>query len=224
MIGTVIRGQNRIRSSRRSFGSNASTMRPMCTPPYGFIMSWELIEVLPYLCVRPFGGVSLSRLFSFRRACFLAPAMASADSCPIPGMLPCRAPLPKEVPTGQVSPDKNVNCAYATAAFTTSPESRALSCCADLPGDSALYAISVSRIRSGTGLAHRFALRLPSDGPSRFRPCLRLVLVSMYLTLTGFTYRGLSPHKFMPVPGLHKRIHLSKSVHDPFGLMPKFCR
>jgi hypothetical protein len=26
----------------------------------------------------------------------------------------------------------------------------------------------------------------------------------MFLTLTGFRYRGLSPHKFTPVPGVHK--------------------
>ena len=53
---------------------------------------------------------------------------------------------------GQISPDKNVNCRYATAAFTLSPESGALSCCADLPGDWALYAVSVRRLialRSG---------------------------------------------------------------------------
>ena len=47
---------------------------------------------------------------------------------------------------GQVSPDKDVNFDDATAAFTVSPESRALSCCADLPGDSALYAVSVRRL------------------------------------------------------------------------------
>ena len=52
----------------------------------------------------------------------------------------------------QISPDKNVNFHYTTAAFTLSPESRALSCCtlkgrpADLPGDWALYAISVRRL------------------------------------------------------------------------------
>jgi hypothetical protein len=28
--------------------------------------------------------------------------------------------------------------------------------------------------------------------------------VSMYLSLTGFIYRGLSPHKFTPMPGVHK--------------------
>jgi hypothetical protein len=46
----------------------------------------------------------------------------------------------------QASPDKNVNCHYTTAAFTLSPESWASSCCADLPGDQALYAVSVRRL------------------------------------------------------------------------------
>ena len=53
---------------------------------------------------------------------------------------------------GQISPDKNVNFRNATAAFTVSPEPWALLCCANLPGDSALYAISVRRLialRSG---------------------------------------------------------------------------
>lgn len=47
---------------------------------------------------------------------------------------------------GQASPDKDVICRYATAAFTVSPKPGVLSCCADLPGDSALYAISVRRL------------------------------------------------------------------------------
>jgi hypothetical protein len=46
----------------------------------------------------------------------------------------------------QISPDKNVNFHYTTAAFTLSPESWTLSCGADLPGDWALYAISVRRL------------------------------------------------------------------------------
>jgi hypothetical protein len=29
----------------------------------------------------------------------------------------------------------------------------------------------------------------------------------MFLTLTGFRYRGLAPHKFTPMPGVHKPIH-----------------
>ena len=46
----------------------------------------------------------------------------------------------------QISPDKEVNFRYTTAAFTLSPESRASLCCANLPGDWALYAISVRRL------------------------------------------------------------------------------
>ena len=46
----------------------------------------------------------------------------------------------------QISPDKNVNFRYTTAAFTLSPESGALLCCANLPGDWALYAVSVRRL------------------------------------------------------------------------------
>ena len=47
---------------------------------------------------------------------------------------------------GQISPDKNVNFRYTTAAFTLSPESGVSSCGADLPGDWALYAVSVRRL------------------------------------------------------------------------------
>ena len=54
---------------------------------------------------------------------------------------------------GQASPDNDVICCYATAPFTVSPKPGALSCCtpkalginADLPGDSALYGVSVRR-------------------------------------------------------------------------------
>ena len=52
----------------------------------------------------------------------------------------------KHRPVGQISPDKNVNFHYATAVFTLSPESRALLCGANLPGDWALYAVSVRRL------------------------------------------------------------------------------
>jgi len=67
----------------------------------------------------------------------------------------------------QVSPDKNVNFLCATAPFTVSPVPRALTCCAALPRDSALYDVSVPRIKSGAGLARKFALRLPLDPTSR---------------------------------------------------------
>ena len=51
-----------------------------------------------------------------------------------------------ELPTGQGSPDKNVNCDYATEAFTVSPESGASSYSADLPGDWTLYDISACQL------------------------------------------------------------------------------
>jgi len=56
------------------------------------------------------------------------------------------------MPVEQISPDKDVNFRYTTAAFTLSPESGASLCCANLPGDWALYAVSVRRLialRSG---------------------------------------------------------------------------
>ena len=48
----------------------------------------------------------------------------------------------------QVSPDKNVNFPCAAAPFTVSPVPLALTCCAALPGDSALYDVSVRQLAS----------------------------------------------------------------------------
>ena len=46
----------------------------------------------------------------------------------------------------QISPNKNVNFRYTTAAFTLAPESGALPCGAGSPEDWALYAVSVRRL------------------------------------------------------------------------------
>ena len=48
----------------------------------------------------------------------------------------------------------------------------------------------------------------PSDPSSRRRPCLRLVLLLVSITMNTFrfSYRGLSPHKFTPMPGVHKSL------------------
>ncbi len=74
-----------------------------------------------------------------------------------------------------------------TAALTLSHEPWASSCCADLPGDWALYAVSVRRLINlhsrlpllSVALAFaRLPLRSsPSDPSSRKRPCLRLVFM-----------------------------------------------
>jgi len=91
---------------------------------------------------------------------------------------------------GQISPDKNVNCCYTSAAFTLSPEPGASLSCANLPGDWALYAVSVPRIRSGAGLFRSVALRLPSDTASRRRPCLQLVLMLTVSTINRIHVQG----------------------------------
>jgi hypothetical protein len=44
------------------------------------------------------------------------------------------------------------------------------------------------------------------------------ILINMFSILTGFTYRGLAPHKFTPMPGVHQRIQrIAKSV-VPFAI------
>ena len=103
----------------------------------------------------------------------------------------------------QISPDKNVNCGYTTAAFTTSPESAGLCHVVLTCPDNGLVCCFCPS-------AHSFALRLPPDPSSRRRPCLRLVLdVPCLTTVFGFQYRGLAPHKFTPMTGVHHRQHRS---------------
>ena len=101
----------------------------------------------------------------------------------------------------QISPDKNVNCRYTTAAFTISPESMGLRHVVLTCPDDVLVCCFCSS-------AHSFALRLPPDPSSRRRPCLRLVLgLRCLTTVLGFMYRGLAPHKFTPMPGVHQSLH-----------------
>ena len=112
------------------------------------------------------------------------PTMAFADFCPIPGMLPCRArPHKSGRQSGQISPDKNVNCRYTTAAFTVSPESAGLRHVVLTCPDDGLICCFCSS-------AHGFALRLPSDPSSRRRPCRRLGLVAPSRDGAGFYVQG----------------------------------
>ena len=124
----------------------------------------------------------------------------------------------KHRPVGQISPDKNVNFHYATAVFTLSPESRALLCGANLPGDWALYAVSVRRLialrsdflqtvsRDSALLSRRSFIRRRLSSANTF--------VNMFSILTGFTYRGLAPHKFTPMPGVHQALETDGQKDD----------
>ena len=110
-------------------------------------------------------------------------------------------PLPLRNLGWQISPGKNMIFPCTTAAFTSPHVLRT--------GFGMLCSLA-----QGFGLvcgfctsARRFALRLLSDIGSPLSPCLRLVLFKV-IRMTPFRkmYRGLAPHKIMPMPGTHKRL------------------
>ena len=126
------------------------------------------------LWVWPFSGVSLPG-FSIHRARFQSPQHLRGDflrllwSLLTPAQSPCVLPhkaLSKQRPhVGQASPDKNVNFPCATAPFTVSHVPWALTCCAVLPRDSALYDVSVRQL---TSLHSRFLQTLPHGNALAF--------------------------------------------------------
>jgi len=67
--------------------------------------------------------------------------------------------------------------------------------------------------------ARRFALRLLPDGRSPFRPCHRLVLLKGdTLSPSWNMYRGLTPHKIMPMPGTHQPFQRTRKSAGPLNL------
>jgi len=101
----------------------------------------------------------------------------------------------------QISPDKNVNCPCTTAAFTLPPEPVGFVVSCQL-------ARRLSLIMRFLFVGPHVCLGLPSDHSSRIRPCLWLVLlVASDYGHPWFSYRGLSPHKFTPMPGVHEPLH-----------------
>ncbi len=108
----------------------------------------------------------------------------------------------------QTSPDKNVNFPCTTAAFTLSPE----------PVGFVVSCQLARRLSPGTRLR---VMRFLFVGPHvRHRASFRPILTDTPLPsartsgsiphMSGypwFSYRGLPPHKFTPVPGVHHRLH-----------------
>jgi hypothetical protein len=114
---------------------------------------------------------------------------------------------------GQISPGKNMIFPCTTAAFTISHvlQTGFVMLCSLTQGFGLICGFCSS--------ARRFALRLLSDGRSPSRPCHRLVLFKGD-TLSPFwnMYRGLTPHKIMPMPGTHKRMQTDQTTRCARGL------
>jgi hypothetical protein len=115
----------------------------------------------------------------------------------------------------QISPDKNVSFPCTTAAFT-------------LPHEPAGFVV-LCQLAQGLSLIYGY-IRFLFIGshictPASFRPLLTETPLPSANTFVSihyyehhkFSYRGLSPHKLAPVPGVHKRINLTRISRVSFG-------
>ena len=125
--------------------------------------------------------------FPMRRCLFRG---SLEDSCPstanghagflVNRVNPFRILIMSLLPHGkQISPDKNVSFPCTTAAFTLPPEPAGFVVLCQLAQELSLVCPAHWRDPS----ARTFALRLPSDLSSRGRPCLRLVLLVVFISL-----------------------------------------
>src|SRR4030042_3305684 len=109
---------------------------------------------------------------------------------------PFRILLISFLPHGkQISPDKDVNFPCTTAAFTLLPEPAGFGVLCQL-------ARELSLVCGFCSSARNFALRLPSDGRSPFRPCLRLVLLVVFINMNTI---GSRTGAFLPRRSLLRR-------------------
>jgi len=162
------------------------TARPIPLPRSGSsrdgpIRTDSLLGVWPFSGMRPPGVFSSPGSFPVAMlpyGNFLRLIWPLLTPCPIPRCVAMTGALPKKVQPGKVSPDKNVHYGYATATFTLSSESRALSCCADLPGDLSLGCRFCS---SGLLALHSGFLRTVARGSA-------LALTQRSAALFGRTY------------------------------------
>jgi hypothetical protein len=124
---------------------------------------------------------------------------------------PFRILLISFLPHGkQISPDKDVNFPCTTAAFTLPPEPAGFVVLCQL-------AQGLSLICGFCSSARTFALRLPSDGRSPFRPCLRLVLLIVLITINTI---GSRTGDFHPISSRPCRAYTKHSTGSPINPAP----
>ena len=120
--------------------------------------------------------------------------MTAADFChDTPGITAGRATL-KEPLAVQTSPDKSMNCHDTTTGFTVQREFVAFVVLCQLDPAAQPY------------------IRFLSDNTSRYCLCLRLVVMIVNRVNAEFSDRGLSPHEFMPMLGVHTSLNLTRYV------------
>jgi len=109
---------------------------------------------------------------------------------------PSRILLVSFLPHGkQISPDKDVNFPCTTAAFTLPPEPAGFVVLCQLAQELSLVCGFCPSTRT-------FALRLPSDPSLRRRPCLRLVLLIVFISMNTI---GSRTGDFLPRRSLWRR-------------------
>jgi hypothetical protein len=122
---------------------------------------------------------------------------------------PFRNLLMSLLPHGkQISPDKDVNFPCTNAAFTLSPEPVGFVVLCQL-------AQGLSLVCGFCPSARTFALRLPSDPSSRRRPCLRLVLLIVSISLNTI---GSRTGDFHPISSRPCRAYTNGSTGSPINL------
>ena len=88
------------------------------------------------------------------------------------------------------------------------------------------FAVMCHRQQYPSALTRQFAIRrlaplarpLPSDDPSRFRPCLRLLVILAHDESKAVLPQGTSLHKFTPMLGAHHPLNRNYCGVPAFGL------
>ena len=127
-----------------------------------------------------------------------------------------RPSLPSVLPHrqgAQISPGRCANCRCISAAFTVGcvPVGFPAICHRQQHPSALTMRFAVRRLAP-------LALRLPSDDPSRFRPCRRLVLILLTMSPSRYSHRGLPPHKFAPMLGAHRSLNRTHCGRPAFWL------